>query len=73
MIKLIDETKDGFCIFLNKDISVEIDTDLKMNLSIQITFFQKEDRSYGVEYDLADYTDIYFKGKPIDSSWKETR
>lgn len=71
MIKLKDETKDGFCIFLNKTLLIEIDNDLKMDIDIQITLYQKDDMSYGAEYDIAEIHNVFFKGKPVDSSYKK--
>lgn len=71
MIKLKDETKDGFCIFLNKTLLIEIDNDLKMDIDIQITLHQKDDMTYGAEYDVAEYHNIFFKGKPVDNSYKK--
>jgi hypothetical protein len=63
MIKLIDETNEVICI--------EIDNDLKMDVDIQITLFQKEDGNYGAEYELAEYHNVLFKGKQVDSSYKK--
>jgi hypothetical protein len=71
MIKLKHETKDGFCIFLNKSLLIEIDNDLKMDIDIQITLHQKDDMTYGAEYDVAEYHNIFFKGKPVDNSYKK--
>ena len=71
MIKLIDDTKDGFCIFLNKTLLIQIDDDLKMDVDINITVYQKDDMTFGAEYDVAEYHNISFKGKPVDNSYKK--
>jgi len=71
MIKLIEEIKDGFCIFLNKTLLIEVDDDLKMDIDIQITLYKKDDGNYAAEYDVAEYHNVFFKGKQVDSSYKK--